>query len=36
DPIYCRYHQPAILLSSSSHLQTAIDMAAKFSVIILV
>ncbi|CAF3497837.1 unnamed protein product, partial [Rotaria sp. Silwood2] len=31
DAIYCRYHQPSILLSPSLNLQKADDMAAEFS-----
>ncbi|CAF1416486.1 unnamed protein product [Rotaria sordida] len=31
DLVYCRYHQPSILLSSSINLQKADDMAAGFS-----
>jgi hypothetical protein len=35
DLIYCRYHQPSILLSPSLNLQKAGDMAAEFSVVVL-
>ncbi|CAF1414713.1 unnamed protein product [Rotaria sordida] len=35
DAIYCRYHQPSILLSPPLNLQKADDMAAEFSVILL-
>jgi len=34
DPLFCRYHQPSIILPPSSDLQKATATAAEFSVII--